>query len=107
MIGHDVWVGDGAVIGGGVHVGDGAVIATRAVVFADVPPYAIVAGNPARVLRYRFSRPAVEALLRIRWWDWPEDEIRRRLEWFFAPVQQFVERFDGEGNRDADAARAA
>ncbi|MFN8586517.1 MAG: hypothetical protein U0704_01860 [Candidatus Eisenbacteria bacterium] len=106
-IGHDVWVGDGAVIGGGVHVGDGAVIATGSVVMSDVPAYAIVAGNPAQVLRYRFSRRTVEALLRIRWWEWPEDLVRDRLEWFFQPIGRFVARFDGEEREDAGAARAA
>ncbi len=94
VIGNDVWVGDGAVIAGGVCVGDGAVIGTRAVVFSDVPPYAIVAGNPATVLRHRFSRATIAALLRIAWWEWPEEEIERELEWFFRPIGDFVRRFD-------------
>jgi acetyltransferase-like isoleucine patch superfamily enzyme len=107
VIGNDVWIGDSAVILGGARVGDGAVVAAGSVVSGDVPPFAVVAGNPARVLRYRFSRPTVEALLRIAWWEWTEDEVRARMEWFFAPVSEFVKRFDHEGGQDAGTARAA
>jgi acetyltransferase-like isoleucine patch superfamily enzyme len=98
-IGNDVWVGFGSTIMGGVTVGDGAVVAARSVVFSDVPPYAVVAGNPARVIRSRFSPRIVERLLRIRWWDWPEDEIRQHLDWFYRPITEFVERFDAETRR--------
>jgi acetyltransferase-like isoleucine patch superfamily enzyme len=97
VIGNDAWVGDRAVIAGGVHVGDGAVVGTAAVVLADVPPCAVVAGNPATVLRYRFSKGTVAALLRIAWWEWGDEELRDRLEWFFRPVGDFVRRFDVAG----------
>ena len=93
-IGNDVWVGDGAVIMGGVHIGHGAIIAAYSVVGRDVPPYAVMAGNPAEILRYRFSKPTVEALLRIAWWDWSADTIRSRLEWFFKPVNEFIRQFE-------------
>jgi acetyltransferase-like isoleucine patch superfamily enzyme len=93
-IGNDVWIGHGATVTGGVNVGHGAVVATRAVVFQDVPPYAIVAGNPARVVRYRFSKDIVERLLRIAWWDWPEETVRERVDWFYRPINEFVEAFD-------------
>jgi acetyltransferase-like isoleucine patch superfamily enzyme/GT2 family glycosyltransferase len=106
VVGNDVWVGDGAVIGGGVCVGDGAVISAQAVVLEDIPPYAVVVGNPARVVRYRFSQPAVEALLRIAWWDWPEAKVRAELEWFFRPVSEFVARFDVGGTANGEAAGA-
>lgn len=76
VIGSDVWLCTGAVILSGVTVGDGAVVAAGAVVSRDVAPYSIVAGNPARHIRWRFPEPAREALLAEKWWDWPEDEVR-------------------------------
>jgi virginiamycin A acetyltransferase len=94
VVGNDVWIGYGAHISGGVQIGHGAVIGTRAAVFSDVPSYGIVVGNPARLVRYRFSRPLVERLLRIAWWDWPEDTVRENLEWFYRPIGEFVARFD-------------
>ena len=75
VIGNDVWIGWEAVILSGVTVGDGAVIAARAVVSHDVQPYEIVGGNPARHIRWRFEQPVREALLRIKWWNWPVDEV--------------------------------
>lgn len=99
-IANDVWIGCRAVVTGGVHVGNGAVIGTGAVVFSDVPDFAIVAGNPAQVVRYRFSRPTVERLLKIAWWDWPEQEVRRNIEWFYRPIQEFVEHFDPSGSSE-------
>lgn len=67
-IGNDVWIGTSAIIFAGVTVGDGAVIGAGAIVTKDVPPYAVVVGAPARIVRYRFSRPIIEQLLRLRWW---------------------------------------
>lgn len=75
-IGNDVWIGDGATILSGVTVGDGAVVGARALVSQDVPPYHIVAGNPARCVRRRFSNEQVAALLQIAWWNWEVDRIR-------------------------------
>ena len=71
VIGNDVWVGHGSLIISGVEIGDGAVVGAGSVVRRDVPPYAIVVGNPARVTGFRFSPEQISALLRIRWWDWP------------------------------------
>jgi acetyltransferase-like isoleucine patch superfamily enzyme len=75
VIGNDVWIGRDAFILSGVHIGDGAIVGARAVVTKDVPPYAIVAGNPARIVRYRFDESSIEKLLKFKWWDWPEEEI--------------------------------
>ncbi|TMM54291.1 CatB-related O-acetyltransferase [Sulfitobacter sabulilitoris] len=75
VIGHDVWIGAKAVVLRGVTVGHGAVIGGGALVNRDVPPYAIVAGSPARVLRYRFAPDIVERLLAARWWDRPLSDI--------------------------------
>ena len=78
-IGHDVWLGNGAAIMSGVTIGSGAVVAARAVVARDVPPYAIVAGNPARAVRHRFDQRTVERLLELKWWDLPQEAVRRLL----------------------------
>ncbi len=75
VVGNDVWIGYDALVMPGVHIGDGAVVATRSVVTRDVPPYAIVGGNPARVIRSRFDDATVERLLRIAWWDWDPERI--------------------------------
>ncbi|WP_319402144.1 CatB-related O-acetyltransferase [uncultured Anaeromusa sp.] len=78
-IGNDVWIGKEAMIFSGVTIGDGAVIGARAVVTQDVPAYAIVAGNPARVARKRFSDKIIESLLEIQWWNWPLEKIRKAI----------------------------
>lgn len=75
LIGHDVWIGHGATIMSGVIVGNGAIIGARAVVAKDVPPFAVVVGNPAVVVRYRFTQSQIEVLQQIRWWDWPIERI--------------------------------
>ncbi len=79
VMGSDVWVTFGAWVLSGVTIGDGAVVATGSVVTKDVPPYAIVGGNPAKVIRYRHSEEQIEELLQIKWWDWPEEEIRKAV----------------------------
>lgn len=76
-VGHDVWIGEGAMIMESVEVGTGAIIATRALVTRDVPPYAVVAGFPAKVMRYRYPQDMIERLLASRWW---EKDTRQLLE---------------------------
>ena len=76
-IGNDVWMGHGSTILGGVTVGDGAVIGAKAVVGRDVPPYGIVAGNPGKVVRKRFTEVQIAALLKLQWWNWPREKIER------------------------------
>lgn len=68
-IGCDVWIGDNACVRAGMSLGHGAIVGLGAVVVSDVPPYAIVVGNPARVLRYRFNEDVVDTLLRLKWWE--------------------------------------
>ncbi len=79
VVGNDVWIGSNVVIYSGVNIGDGAVIAGQSVVTKSVPPYAVVAGNPAVIKKYRFSEQVIEKLLRYRWWDLPEEIIREKL----------------------------
>jgi virginiamycin A acetyltransferase len=80
VVGNDVWIGQEATILPGVTIGDGAIIAAKAVVTADVPVYAIVGGNPARIVRKRFPDEVIAELLTIRWWDWSIDKIGRNLD---------------------------
>jgi virginiamycin A acetyltransferase len=77
VVGHDVWIGFEAPLMPGVRVGHGAVIAAKSVVASDVPPYAMVAGNPARVLRYRHCEADIQRLLDLCWWDWPIEQITK------------------------------
>lgn len=80
IIGNDVWIGYEAAILAGVTIGDGAVIGARALVTRDVPPYTIVGGVPARPIRKRFPEADIEALLALRWWDWPPEKLSPALE---------------------------
>ena len=75
IIGNDVWIGNGAIVINGVTIGDGAVIGAGAVVTKDIPPYAVVAGVPAKILYRRFSDRSIERLLKIQWWNWPKEVI--------------------------------
>ena len=79
IIGNDVWIGYEAVIMAGVTIGDGAIIGTRAVVTKDVPPYTIVGGVPAKIIRKRFDDATIERLENLRWWDWNAAKIQRSI----------------------------
>jgi acetyltransferase-like isoleucine patch superfamily enzyme len=95
VIGNDVWVGYDALILSGVQIGDGAVVGARAVVTRSVEPYEIVAGNPARHIKFRFDEPTRAALLRIRWWDWPEWKVEMHLDEINSPdVAAFIRHHD-------------
>lgn len=89
-IGSDVWLGFRSVILAGVSIGHGAVIGTATVVSKDVPPYAIVAGAPARLVRNRFDDETIDLLLRTRWWDWTDEKLAAHLDMFF--VKDFSKR---------------
>ncbi len=80
VIGNDVWIGQNVTIMPGVKIGDGAIIAANATVTKNVEPYAIVGGNPARVLKKRFSDEMIELLLKLQWWNWDEQKIFDNLE---------------------------
>ena len=75
VIGNDVWIGYNATIMPGINIGDGAIIATNAVVTKDVPPYSIVGGNPAKLIRYRFEEKIINVLTTIKWWNWDIEKI--------------------------------
>lgn len=90
-IGNDVWIGEGAFIRSGIVIGDGAIIASRAVVTQDVPPYAIVGGTPAKVIRYRFEHAVIEELLRLEWWRYGLSALHGVD---FTDIHQAIDRID-------------
>lgn len=96
-IGNDVWVGTRALILGPVAIGDGAIIGAGAVVRHDVPPYAVVVGNPQQVIRSRFDRDTCERLAAIAWWSWDPTLIRATHERFLVPAEDFANHFDAGG----------
>ena len=94
-VGNDVWIGYRAMILGAVTIGDGAVVGAGAVVTKDVPPYAVVAGNPARVLRFRFEDAVIAKLLIIRWWDWPRAKVVANADLLMsAHLEEFIRRHE-------------
>jgi phosphonate metabolism protein (transferase hexapeptide repeat family) len=96
-IGHDAWIGRAAIVLPGRTIGTGAVVGAGAVVTRDVAPYAVVAGNPARVIRPRFDAEIAERLLRLQWWDWPHRELRRALDDFrVLEVVDFLDKYEGQ-----------
>jgi acetyltransferase-like isoleucine patch superfamily enzyme len=98
VIGNDVYIGRQARVLGGVEIGDGAVVAAFAVVAKDVRPYAIVVGNPGREIRRRFTDEQVERLLRIKWWDWPDEKIVEAAPALNGgPIEEFLDRHDPQG----------
>jgi acetyltransferase-like isoleucine patch superfamily enzyme len=93
-IGNDVWVGNDVCVLSGVRIGDGAAIGAGAVVAAEVRPYAVVVGNPAREVRRRFNDETVARLRRIAWWEWPDELVLERVEDLCDPdVESFVRRY--------------
>jgi virginiamycin A acetyltransferase len=95
-IGHDCWIGANAVILPGIRIGNGAIVGAGSVVTHDVPPYAVVAGVPARLLRYRYSREQIEKLKKIAWWNWSDEKITENVDYFYGKVEDFIEKFYAE-----------
>lgn len=92
IIGNDVWIGNNVTIMSGVTIGDGAVIGAHSVVAKNIPPYAIAVGNPARVVKYRFDANTIEQLLKLQWWNWPIEKIRKNVHLLCSHnIQNFIE----------------
>lgn len=102
VVGNDVWIGSNVTIMSGVSIGDGAVIAANSCVTRSIPPYAIAGGNPATVLRQRFSTTEVQKLLEIRWWDWSDDRISESLDLLCSgDLASFIDRYGLGGESDS------
>ena len=94
-IGHDTWIGHGAVIMPGVNIGNGAIIGSNAVVTKDVAEFAIAVGVPARTIRQRFSDPVANRLDALKWWDWSHDQLRGALPDFRKlPIEAFLDKYE-------------
>lgn len=84
IIEHDVLISADAIILSGVHIYTGAVVGAGAVVTKDIPPYAVVGGVPAKIIKYRFPSNVIESLLKSEWWNWDDEKIQKNKEWFFS-----------------------
>lgn len=91
-LGNDVWLGENCFILDGIEIGDGAIVGANATVSRDVPPYAVVVGNPAKICHFRFDPEIIDQLLKIKWWDWTEESIRERLA-DFKDIETFVQKY--------------
>lgn len=96
-IGCDTWLGHGSIVLAGRKVGHGAVVGAGSVVTKDVAPYEVVAGNPARHIRFRFETSTIASLLAIRWWDWPIESVKAALDDFCGDVDAFVGKYWNRG----------
>ena len=92
VIGSDVWIGESVTLLSGVTIGDGSIIGARAVIAKDIPPYCVVVGNPAQIIRQRFSQEIVDKLLKIKWWEWPREKIEANIE-LMKDINKFVDTF--------------
>ncbi len=93
IIGNDVWLGRNVIVTNSANIGNGVIAAAGAVITKDVPDYAVVAGIPARIIRYRYTPEQIDALNKIAWWNWTDDEIRERFDDFYLPIDEFIDKY--------------
>lgn len=89
-----MWLGRNVIVTNSANIGNGVIAAAGAVITKDVPDYAVVAGIPARIIRYRYTHEQIEALNRIAWWNWTDDEIRERFDDFYLPIEEFIRKYE-------------
>ena len=93
-VGNDVWIGAMSTIMSGITIGDGAIVGAGSTVTKDVPPFAIVAGNPGKIVKYRFTEEQIEKLLQISWWNWEENKIKENAMSMWSPnIDDFINKF--------------
>ncbi len=92
VIGNDVWIGNGALVLPGTRIGDGAVIGAHAVARGEIPPYAVLVGNPGRIAHFRFDSATIARLLRVAWWNWPDHEVDRAIPLLLGDIEMFLRR---------------
>tara|TARA_R100001163_G_C5068018_1_gene207694 strand:- start:295 stop:894 length:600 start_codon:yes stop_codon:yes gene_type:complete len=103
VIGNDVWIAGNVTIMSGVNIGDGAVLANNSHVVKDVPPYAIVGGNPAQLIKYRFTPDQITKLLTIRWWEWDHNKVLENGKLLCSPdINDFIDIHYGEAKQLQD-----
>jgi virginiamycin A acetyltransferase len=91
-IGNDVFIGRNVIVLDGIEIGDGAVIGAGAVVSKNIPAYAVAVGNPIKIIKYRFTPAEIESLLKIKWWNWPKEDLQN-IESYFDKVEEFITKF--------------
>ena len=92
VVGSDCWIGHKAFIHDGVTIGDGVIVGALANVTRDIPPFAMVGGNPARILKYRYQPEQIESLLKIKWWDWDNQKIQENIQ-DFKNINNFISKW--------------
>tara|TARA_R110000851_G_scaffold233882_1_gene386380 strand:+ start:942 stop:1487 length:546 start_codon:yes stop_codon:yes gene_type:complete len=93
-VGNDVWIGAMSTIMSGITIGDGAIVGAGSTATKDVPPFAIVAGNPGKIVKYRFTEEQIEKLLQISWWNWEENKIKENAMSMWSPnIDDFINKF--------------
>lgn len=92
-IGNDVWLGRNVIITNSANIGNGVIAGAGAVITKDVPDYAVVVGVPARIIRFRYTSEEIDALNKIAWWGWSDEEIRERFDDFYLPIEEFIKKY--------------
>lgn len=96
-IGNDVWLGKNVLITNSANIGNGVIAGAGAIITKDVPDYAIVGGCPAKIIKFRYTPEEIEALNKISWWSWSDEEIRERYNDFYLPIKEFIKKYLKEG----------